>query len=148
MTAEVDFQVRREVYDVAMRRGYPPKIAEISAALKLAADQVQASLQRLSAGHVLVLQPGSGEVLMANPFSAVPTPFEVQTPTYACYGNCIWDALGIAVVLRQDVSIKTACGDCGAALELRVAGGGVHGDQSVVHFAVPAHQWWDDIVFS
>ena len=51
-------------------------------------------------------------------------------------------------MLHQDARIKTACGDCGLALELRVVDEQVQGDLSVVHFAIPAHHWWDDIVFN
>ena len=29
------------------------------------------------------------------------------------FGNCIWDALGVAAMLGEDVEIPAACGDCG-----------------------------------
>jgi len=147
-TSALDLKVRQQVYDTSIRRGYPPSISEIASTLDIPIDQANAALGRLAAGHVLVLQPASGEVLMANPFSAVPTPFLVELPSYSCYGNCIWDALGIAAMLKQDARIKTACGDCGQALELRVANGQVEDDPSVIHFAIPAQHWWDDIVFN
>ena len=146
--SELDWQVRSNVYDVAMHRGYPPLIAEICDNLNLSADQVQSSLRRLAEGRALVLQPGTDEILMANPFSGVPTDFVVEVSEFSCYGNCIWDALGIAAMLRRDARIRTACGDCGLALELRVASNQVQGDPSLIHFAVPAHHWWDDIVFN
>ena len=145
---ELDFLVRHQVYDVAMQRGYPPSITELSANLVIHPEQAQAALQRLAAGRILVLQPDCCEILMANPFSAVPTPFLVNLPSYSCFGNCIWDAMGIAAMLKQDAQIKTACGDCGTALELRIVDGVLQGDKSLVHFAIPAHHWWDDIVFN
>jgi hypothetical protein len=144
----IDQQVRREVYDACMRRGYPPGAAEMAARLAFPVEQVREALGRLAAGRVLVLQPETGEILMANPYSAVPTPFLVELPAYSCYSNCIWDALGIAAMLHQDARIRTACGDCGLRLELRVEGGQVQGDASVIHFAIPAHHWWEDIVFN
>jgi Alkylmercury lyase/LexA DNA binding domain len=146
--SETDRRVRRQVYDTAMNRGYPPAIAEIASALDLRRQEAEESLSRLAAGRVLVLQPDSGEILMANPFSAVPTPFSVELASFACYGNCIWDALGIPALVRQDARIKTSCGDCGLALALSVVDGRVSGDPSVVHFAIPARHWWDDIVFN
>jgi hypothetical protein len=144
----IEEQVRREVYDACMRCGYPPTAGEMAATLAFPVEQVREALGRLAAGRVVVLQPESGEILMANPFSAVPTPFLVELPAYSCYGNCIWDALGIAAMLHQDARIKTACGDCGLALELSIVDGQVQGDPSVIHFAIPAHHWWDDIVFN
>lgn len=147
-TPILDVKVRQQVYETTLQRGYPPSIGDLASALDSTAEGIRAALQRLAAGHVLVLQPESGEILMANPFSAVPTPFLVELAAYACYGNCIWDALGIAAMLQQDAWIKTACGDCGLALELRIANGQVQGDASVIHFAIPAQHWWDDIVFN
>ncbi len=144
----LDWQVRRHVYDVTMQRGYPPTIAELTAALDLHSAETRAALQRLAAGHVLVLQPDSDEILMANPFSAVPTPFLVELAAFSCFGNCMWDALGIPAMLKQDARITTSCADCGLALEVRVVNGQAYSDRSVIHFAVPAQQWWDDIVFT
>lgn len=146
--ADMDLRVRRHAYDVTMRRGLPPAIAQLTAELSLPGAAVRQALQRLASARALVLQPESGEILMANPFSAVPTPFLVETPSYSCYGSCVWDALGIAAMLRCDSRIRTACGDCGLALGLEVASGQVRGDASVVHFAIPARHWWDDIVFN
>lgn len=145
---QFDWQVRRHIYDVAMHRGYPPLITEISHDLNLPPAKVETALQRLAAGRVLVRQPDTGEILMANPFSAVPTPFLVEVSGFSCYGNCIWDALGIPAMLQEDARIKTACGDCGLRLELRVVNSHVQGHPSLMHFAVPAHHWWDDIVFN
>lgn len=145
---QFDWQVRRHIYDVAMHRGYPPLITEISHDLNLPPAKVETALQRLAAGRVLVRQPDTGEILMANPFSAIPTPFLVEVSGFSCYGNCIWDALGIPAMLQEDARIKTACGDCGLRLELRVVNSHVQGHPSLMHFAVPAHHWWDDIVFN
>src|SRR5947209_5920013 len=89
-TDAFDRDVRRFVYDVVLRRGYPPTTAEAAAGLRATVDEVRACFARLAAGHILVLQSGAGEILMANPFSAVPTPFLVEFDDYACYGNCIW----------------------------------------------------------
>src|SRR2546430_1451977 len=83
--------------------GTPPSIGAVAAEMKIDSESVAASFRRLAEAHILVLQRDSGEILMANPYSAVPTPFLVQTPRYDAYGNCIWDALGIAAMLRADV---------------------------------------------
>jgi Alkylmercury lyase len=145
---EFDFQVRRYVYDVTLGRGYPPALAETSEHFQAPVADVRGALQRLAAGWVLVLQPDTGEILMANPFSAVPTPFVVELAGYSCFGNCIWDSLGIAAMTGRDARIKTACGDCGAAMEVTVANGSVQHADGLVHFAIPALHWWDDIVYN
>jgi len=146
-TQTFDAAVRAHVYDMTMRTGAPPASADVAKALSTTRDAVLASFDRLAVAHVLVLQPGAGEILMANPFSAVPTPFRVETGKISAYGNCIWDALGIPAMLRSDATIITSCGDCGASAEIVVSGDTARG-VGILHFAIPARQWWNDIVFT
>ena len=147
---EFDREVRRYVYDATVRRGCPPALAETADVLRVPVPDVGDAFQRLAAGRVLVLQPDTGEILMANPFSAVPTPFVVELAPggYSCFGNCIWDALGIAAMTGRDGRIKTACGDCGTAMQVTVANGTLQHAEGLVHFAIPARHWWDDIVYN
>ena len=145
---DFDVHVRQHVYDITLHRGYPPSLQGISVSLAAPLPDVRAALQRLAEAHVFVLQPENGEILMANPFSAVPTVFKVELDTFTCFGTCIWDALGIPVMLRKDAQIKTACGDCGIALNLSVVDGSLQAPPGIVHFALPAQRWWKDIVFT
>ena len=144
----LDREVRYHVYDYVMREGLPPTIAETLSALARSRDEVRASFQRLADGHILVLQKGSGEILMANPFSAVPTPFLVKAGGRSYYGNCIWDAMGIAAMLEQDVIVEASCGCCGTAMNLKTTNGSLERALGLAHFAIPAAHWWDDIVFN
>jgi hypothetical protein len=106
-----------------------------------------AAYRRLAEGHVIVLQPGTTELWMANPLSARPTPFLVTTEHGRFYGNCVWDALGVAAMLDADARIDTDCADCGEAMVLEIVGGELAAE-GVAHFAVPAAHWWDDIGFT
>ena len=130
-----------------MRSGTPPLASEVAASLNVDVTEVRESFARLAAAHVIVLQPGSGEILMAPPFSAVPTPFRVVAGATSFFANCIWDALGIPAMLKSDGVVTTSCGDCGAAMQVHVANGSVSGE-GLLHFALPAREWWDDIVFT
>jgi hypothetical protein len=125
-----------------------PAAAQLATQLGLGLDEVRDSLERLGAGRALVLQPSSREVLMANPFSAVPTPFAVHAGGQLYFGNCIWDALGIPAMLNNDGRITTSCGCCGEAMSLAVVDQRLEPAGGVVHFAVPAKRWWDDIVYN
>jgi hypothetical protein len=145
---EFDRQIRQHIYEVTLGCGYPPTLAETSGHFRVTIPDVKAAFERLAAGHIIVLQGDTGEILMANPFSAVPTPFLVELAEFSCYGNCIWDALGIPAILHKDARIKTACGDCGTAMEVKAVNGTVQGAVGLVHFAIPALHWWDDIVFN
>lgn len=148
MNGELDVRVRTHVYDVTISEGVPPSIEAAATALGVTEEDVRESLARLAEGRSLVVQR-NGEVLMANPFSAVPTGFAVQQENRFSYGNCIWDAMGILAMTAEDGSVETSCGDCGTEMGLRVSGGEIEGDVTgLVHFAIPARHWWDDIVFN
>lgn len=141
-------QVRFQVYIQFVTAGQAPTTEEVAHALSCSRSDVQAAYQGLAAGKALVLQQ-SGEVLMAEPFSAVPTPFTVEVGIQRWWGNCIWDAFGIPAMLKQDARVVTACGCCNEAMMLEVRDGMLRQlDAGVVHFAIPPREWWNDVVFA
>jgi hypothetical protein len=141
-------RVRLQVYTHFVTTGQAPTSQEVASALSCSLPEVHDAYQRLAAGKALVLQK-SGEVLMAEPFSAVPTPFTVEVGAQRWWGNCIWDALGIPAMLRQDARVVTACGCCNEAMTLEVRDGILRRPYAgVVHFAIPARAWWTDVVFT
>jgi hypothetical protein len=144
----LDTTLRRHVYGVTLDRGRPPTIAELSALTGAPDAEVRGGLRQLAAARVLVLQPASGEILMAPPFSAVPTPFFVTTSRHQSYANCAWDALGVPVMARVAAQISSACGCCGESMQLQTNGGATPNGDGVIHFAVPAQRWWEDLVFT
>ena len=146
---ELDRSVRLGLYGHFLAHGRPPAAAETAQALGLPAEAVEESYDRLAAARVIVLRPGTREVLMANPLSAVPTRFTARLADgRSFYGNCIWDVLGIPAMLGQDAVIGALCGDCDDRLELEVREGRLARSEGVVHFGVPAARWWEDIVFT
>lgn len=144
----VDRDVRRLVYEHFLEAGQPPSVAEVAAALSLRAEEVESSFARLEEGHVLVFAPGTRSIWMANPLSAFPTPFRVETQRGSYWANCIWDAFGVVAMLGGDGLVLTSCADCGDAMRLRVEGGSLEPANGVVHFAVPARRWWDNIGYT
>jgi Alkylmercury lyase len=143
-----DTAVRLEVYRFFIDRGRPPVPAEIAEAVGTDQASVEDSLRRLAEGHVLVLAPGTPYIWMANPFSAIPTPFSVEANGRTWFGNCIWDGLGIVAMVGGNGSVKTWCPDCGERLTVSVRDHESSSGEGVVHFAIPAARWWDDIGFN
>jgi Alkylmercury lyase len=144
----LDDLVRGAIYDALAESGRSPARADVARVTGLRPDDVAAAYQRLSDRHVIVLDPESGEVWMAMPFSAVPTAFRVSSGATQWWANCAWDALGIAAATQRDVTVDTTCPDCGDPLRLDVRRGAVPAGPGIVHFAVPAAHWWDDIGFT
>lgn len=142
-----DKRVRFQVYDQCVTAGRVPTTEEVAQTLCCPLADVYSAYQRLAEGKALVLQK-SGEVLMAEPFSAVPTAFAVEVGERTWWGNCIWDALGIPAMLKQDARVVTACGCCGEAMPLEIQAGKLLKAEGIVHFALPPREWWNDVVFA
>ena len=146
---DFDLLLRKSAYEVTLARGRTPSVTELAVACDASEDAVRDGLRRLAAARMVVVQPSSGELLMVPPFSAVPTAFVVETTRHTSYANCAWDALGVPVMMRESARITAACGCCGEAMWLHAerdaAPGGTGG---VIHFAIPARRWWDDVVLT
>jgi hypothetical protein len=95
-----------------------------------------------------VLDAETGEIRMANPFSAVPTPYRVEAAGRGWYANCAWDAFGICAALHVDGRIETVCPDCDEPLAVDVRDERPDDETLVFHCLVPAAHWWDDITFT
>jgi hypothetical protein len=147
--SELDRSVRLYVYGQFLEGGGPPTAEETAAALHTTAAEVRAAFERLEGDRVLVLSPfDRSRVQMAMPFSAVPTAFSVSAVGRVWWANCAWDALGIPAMLNADAAVESACAQSSAPITLTVENGRVGGDAAVVHLAVPAARWWDDIFFT
>jgi len=88
-----DLAVRAGVYRHFVAHGEAPTTELLAVLLDRNEDSVRQSLERLEAARVLVLAPGTRQVWMAHPFSAVPTPYPVETRDCRYWANCAWDAL-------------------------------------------------------
>jgi hypothetical protein len=139
-----DLELRQATYRLFAELGRAPAPAE----LDRDEPAVRAGWQRLHDAHALVLDPATGELRMANPFSGVPTPHRVHAHGRWWYANCAWDAFGIPAALHADGRIETSCPDCGDLLRIDVTGQRPSDDTLRFHCLVPARHWWDDIVFT
>jgi hypothetical protein len=147
--AVIDNAVRLHIYHSFLANGAPPTAAETARALSMTEGDATAAYQRLADGRVIVLEPGTRDVLMAPPLSAVPTRYRVRPEGGREYSaNCIWDAMGVFAMLGQDGDIDTSCPDCDAAFAVSVRDHELVPSDAVVHFAIRAADWWKDIVFT
>ncbi|MGA7293202.1 MAG: organomercurial lyase [Terriglobales bacterium] len=140
--------VRLHVFGEAAETGRVPQPPEIAAAMGCSQAEVEQALRQLAADKVLILAPNDGNIWAANPFCAVPSAFRVEACGKTYWGICIWDALGIAATLGADAVIRAACGDCSEPMLLEIAAGKLKRSEGIIHFAIPAHHWWDNIGFT
>jgi Alkylmercury lyase len=141
-------EVRIHVLGEAADTGRVPQPPEIAAAMGRSQAEVEQALRHLAAGKVLILAPNDGNIWAANPFCAVPSPFRVEARGKTYWGICIWDALGVVAALGTNAVIRAVCGDCSEPMLLEIAAGKLKRSEGIIHFAVPAHHWWDNIGFT
>jgi hypothetical protein len=145
---ERDLQLRNLTYGLFVELGRAPTAAEVSTGASIALDEAFAGWRRLHAAHALVLDLTSGELLMAHPFSAVPTAYRVYANERGWYANCAWDAFGVCAALHSDGRIETTCPDCAEPIVVNVTDGVPDDNSLLFHCLIPALRWWDDIVFT
>ena len=142
-----DVDLRNATYRQFVELGRAPRPEEVAVATGRSTALVRSGWARLHDAHALVLD-GAGEILMANPFAASPTPFAVEAAGRSWYANCAWDAFGIGAALKCDSIIHATCADCQAALDIAVREGRPDDLDLVFHVLVPAAQWWNDIGYT
>ena len=148
MNANFDTQAKLAIYQTITTTARIPTRAELATYLGIQLSHVDASLARLREKKLVFLARDSGEIVMAPPFSAVPTPFAVLSEGKTFYANCAWDAYGVAAALQRDAEIQASCGCCGDPMRMAVSESRPVPTAGVAHFAVPARHWWDDLTFT
>ncbi len=141
------WRLRGHLYRRIRDTGRVPSRAELAADLVAADTEVDRALRFLADAYVLALDE-HGEAWMAHPFSAVPTPYRVETPVGAYRANCAWDALAIPVLLGADGRTRTRCPQSGTRFDLTMTRGRAGPRGAVVRLAVPVRDFWDDIGFT
>lgn len=101
-------------------RGGPIPVEDIVSALPQAAPEAtRGALATLEDEDLIRIR--SGQIDVAYPFSAAPTPYLVKFPRgrdrHAC---CATDALGMAAMVGEAVEIVSQCHHCGDALTFAV----------------------------
>ena len=132
--------------DVELRRRILAFFAETARApTPVDVDATQDDYRRLERAHALFLD-ADGAIVMASPFSGVPTAYTAEADGRSWAANCAWDGLGILAALGRDGAVQTTCSDCGEPLALDIRGGQLAETEAVAHFLVPAAAWYDDLV--
>lgn len=147
-SAAPEYKVRKYAYDYFLRTGTAPTVATAAADLQRTEAAVREAFATVAATGVFTLDRDTGEIWRAAPFCAVPTGFPVECDGARVWGTCAWDALGIAAMLHKQASIAASCGCCNQPMQMSAGPEGLSGDQGVIHIAVPARDWYEDLVFT
>ena len=140
-------EMRQFIYEKIVEIGRAPSIEETSAKFDISKQQAQLSYKKLADDHILVLEKDR-QIRMALPFSNIKTQYKIVSGDRSWWASCAWDALGIAALTGLDSRLEATCPDCGDPIKIKAENGKLSGDSSVVHFVVPAANWWDDIIYT
>lgn len=139
--------VRAYIYQHFRDEAIAPSTNEIAQSLGMSDEAVTVALEGLAASHAIVLQPGTHDIWMAHPFSGIPTDYTATVGERTWYANCGWDSIAILALLGDGtIASKDPLTD--ATNEWAVREGVVTPGGGVVHFLVPARQFWDDIGYT
>ena len=86
---------------------------------------------------------------MANPLSAIDTPYRVAVNQRTLFANCAWTSLGIPTMLGADARIEAVYTDVeglGTPARFAVIGGALRGYDGIVHFPLPLRHWHDNLI--
>jgi hypothetical protein len=145
---DFDIQVKLAIYRHFAATGVRPDLAETAASLGAAHAEIRDAYRRLFQKRVLVLEEDGESIRMAPPFSGIPTQHRVQAKGISYYANCAWDALGIPAALHEPAEVESRCEQSREPLKIAVSLDGPTPVACVIHFAVPAARWWEDIVYT
>jgi len=143
------WSVRTYIYQYFAETTCAPQLANIAKHFALTHEQVIDLLHALHEIHALFLDPGTTNIRIANPFSAVPTPFVAEVNGKRYWANCAWDSFGVIAALRaEEGAIHATCAQSGAPLHLQIHQGDVVATTAMIHVLVPFHQWYENMVYT
>ena len=146
---DLQTSVKLAIYDTFATTAHAPTVEDIARRLDAGIDDVQQAFNDLAEKRLLVPEPGDpSRIRMAPPFSAITTPFKVHAAGKRYDANCVWDSLGVLAALKTDGMVRTRDAHSREAMTLVVRGGSPKPTPCVIHFAVPAAHWWDDIIYT
>ena len=142
------WEIRAYIYHHFTETTHAPSVRQTAAHFALTVHQAELAYIELNNRHAFFLSPGTRDILIANPFSNIETPFLVDANGKTYFANCAWDSLGIPAALHCDADVEAACSQSGEPLSLQVRDGHVSESDVLVHFLVPFKNWYDDLVFT
>lgn len=142
------WDIRAFVYRYFADRTRAPNMNQAADAFALTHEEAASAYLALHARHAFFLKPGSLDILMANPFSNIETPFHVHAVGKTYFANCAWDSLGIPAALHRDADVEAICAQSREVITLQVRDRQVSESDVLVHFLVPFTRWYDDPVFT
>ena len=142
-------RVRLYIFEHFLEQSAPPVLEQVMGAFSLDRDEATGVLRDLEAARHIALVPGTARILMAFPFSAIATPFQVTVRGRSQFANCAWDAIAFHAMLGVDTVVDSFCHHCAKPIRVELKDGHailIDPPESIVYLALRPAEWWGNIV--
>lgn len=151
MTTETDIKaIRKFIYDTFIKTSHAPLLEQIVSEFTISKPDVERYLNILAERRLIVMQPFTNRILMAQPFSNIPTHWIVKcSPDHTYYANCAWDTIAMHFALHKSIDVESFCVHCCEPIKIRLENEAfVRKDPQTLLIAIskPASRWWDNVV--
>jgi hypothetical protein len=131
-----------------IKNGFAPDVPVLAEILQSSNEEVIQGLYALQEYHGVVLHRNEPKVWVIHPFSLAPTNFQVKSSKGIWWGNCAWCSLGIAALLKEDVTITTRIGAYDKQVIIHITNGEVQEKNLYIHFPIPMKKAWDNVIYT
>ena len=141
--------VRKFIFDHFFEHSSAPALEEVMEKFGLTRKEAFDRFKALESDHHILLVPGTQRILMANPYSAVNTPFRVHVGDRQYFANCAWDTVSMHVMLGMDARVESYCHHCAEPIRIMLSGGkAVSGSPKapLIFLSTPVANWYDNLI--
>ncbi len=131
-----------------IENGCVPDVDWLIDHFKSSREEVEKALFALQEYHGVVLHPNTSKIWVIHPFSTAPTNFYVKSSKGEWWGNCGWCSLGIAALIKTDVTITTSIGAEGSPQVIHIKDGRILEKNLFIHFPIPMKNAWDNVIYT
>ena len=131
-----------------IEKGAAPELSFLANHFGVTEEEAEKALYTLQDDHGVVLHPHKPSVWVIHPFSLAPTSFYVRSEKGEWWGNCAWCSLGIAALLKTDVTIYTTLGAEGTPVTIHIEDGEIREQDLYIHFPIPMKKAWDNVIYT
>jgi len=141
--------VRKFVFDHLFEHTTAPPLEEVMQRFGLSRKEAFSVFRELEADHHILLVPGTQRILMANPYSAVSTPFRVHIGSKRYFANCAWDTVALHVMLGEDARVESFCHHCAEPIGISLSKGRPKSSKPaspLIFLSMPVARWYENLI--
>ena len=138
------YQILKHVIDF----GFAPDVKTLAVLLNTNDKEIEDGLYQLQEYHGVVLHPHQPKIWVIHPFALTATNFIIKSSRGEWWGNCAWCSLGVAALLKEDLTITTSFGAHGEQVVIHITNGEIQEKDLYIHFPIPMKEAWDNVIYT